>query len=123
VVGAAIVVVARLFLPGDGGNPPLEAMLRGLPAPRSARGGRRWSGDAGHDCRNQSPGGPRRCPGRAAAWHGWLLLAGGFLVGLIALIADGLGSDSQDVLFSGQASIPALISEASCAIRRGLVTP
>jgi H+/Cl- antiporter ClcA len=45
-----------------------------------------------------------------------LILAGGLLVGLIALVADGLGSDSQDVLFSGQASIPALVSETSTGI-------
>jgi H+/Cl- antiporter ClcA len=41
------------------------------------------------------------------------VLAGGLLVGLIAQAADGLGADSQDVLFSGQASIPALITETS----------
>lgn len=45
-----------------------------------------------------------------------LLLAGGLLVGLIALLADGLGADSQDVLFSGQASIPALVAEGSTGI-------
>ena len=44
------------------------------------------------------------------------LLAGGFAVGLIALVADGLGTDSQDVLFSGQASIPALIAETSTGV-------
>ncbi len=44
-----------------------------------------------------------------------LLLAGGFAVGLIALLADALGADSQDVLFSGQASIPALLAETSTA--------
>ena len=40
-----------------------------------------------------------------------LLLAGGLAVGLIALVADGLGADSQDVLFSGQYSIPDVISD------------
>jgi H+/Cl- antiporter ClcA len=45
-----------------------------------------------------------------------LLLAGGLAIGLIAFIADGLGANSQDVLFSGQASIPALISETSTGI-------
>ena len=42
-----------------------------------------------------------------------LLLAGGLTVGLVAWAADLLGSDSQDVLFSGQASIPALLAETS----------
>jgi H+/Cl- antiporter ClcA len=45
-----------------------------------------------------------------------LLLGGGLAVGAIALLADALGADSQDVLFSGQASIPALISEDSTGI-------
>jgi H+/Cl- antiporter ClcA len=44
------------------------------------------------------------------------LLAGGLAVGFIALVADALGADSQDVLFSGQASIPALVSESSTGI-------
>jgi len=44
------------------------------------------------------------------------LIAGGFAVGLIALVADGLGTDSQNVLFSGQASIPALIAETSTGV-------
>ena len=45
-----------------------------------------------------------------------LLLAGGLAVGLVALLADGLGANSQDVLFSGQASIPALLAEQSTGI-------
>ena len=40
----------------------------------------------------------------------YLLLAGGLAVGLIAQLADALGANSQDVLFSGQASIPVLVS-------------
>ena len=40
-----------------------------------------------------------------------LLLAGGLAVGLIALLADVLGADSQDVLFSGQYSIPDVIGD------------
>jgi len=44
-----------------------------------------------------------------------LLLAGGLAVGLIAFAADVLGANSQDVLFSGQASIPALLAETSTA--------
>jgi hypothetical protein len=31
-----------------------------------------------------------------------VLIAGGLAVGLLALAADGLGADAQDVLFSGQ---------------------
>jgi H+/Cl- antiporter ClcA len=46
----------------------------------------------------------------------WFLIGGGFAVGLIALVADGLGADSQDVLFSGQAAIPSLIGEDSTGI-------
>jgi chloride channel protein, CIC family len=42
-----------------------------------------------------------------------LLLAGGLAVGVIAEVADLLGANSQDVLFSGQASIPALLAESS----------
>ena len=45
-----------------------------------------------------------------------LLPAGGLAVGALALIADGLGASSQDVLFSGQASIPSLVSEDSTRI-------
>jgi len=45
-----------------------------------------------------------------------LLLAGGLTVGLLAQIADWLGADSQDVLFSGQASLPALVAEDSTKI-------
>jgi H+/Cl- antiporter ClcA len=45
-----------------------------------------------------------------------LLLAGGLMVGLLALAADGLGADSQDVLFSGQASLPQLLTESSASV-------
>jgi H+/Cl- antiporter ClcA len=38
------------------------------------------------------------------------------LVGATALVARWLGADSQDVLFSGQESIPAVIGERSTAI-------
>jgi chloride channel protein, CIC family len=60
--------------------------------------------------RRVAGGGARRL-GTAA-----FLLAGGLAVGLIALLADGLGADSQDVLFSGQASIPALLAETSTGV-------
>jgi H+/Cl- antiporter ClcA len=45
-----------------------------------------------------------------------LLLAGGLAVGIVAEVADLLGANSQDVLFSGQASIPALLAEQSAKI-------
>jgi H+/Cl- antiporter ClcA len=40
-----------------------------------------------------------------------LLLGGGLAVGLLAQLAQWAGDDSQDVLFSGQAAVPALIGE------------
>jgi H+/Cl- antiporter ClcA len=40
-----------------------------------------------------------------------LLLGGGLTVGLMAQLAEWAGDDSQDVLFSGQAAVPALIGE------------
>ena len=45
-----------------------------------------------------------------------LLLAGGLAVGVVAQVADLLGANSQDVLFSGQASVPAVIAEQSTKI-------
>jgi chloride channel protein, CIC family len=45
-----------------------------------------------------------------------LLLGGGLAVGVLAEVADALGADSQDVLFSGQASVPALVAETSTKI-------
>ena len=45
-----------------------------------------------------------------------LLLGGGLATGALALLADGLGANSQDVLFSGQASIPGLVTEDSTRI-------
>ncbi|HKP21441.1 MAG TPA: chloride channel protein [Thermoleophilaceae bacterium] len=44
------------------------------------------------------------------------LVAGGLAVGLIALLADALGADSQDILFSGQHSISPLVTETSTGI-------
>jgi len=44
------------------------------------------------------------------------LIGGGLIVGGLALAADGLGADSQDVLFSGQHSIAPLIAETSTGI-------
>jgi len=52
--------------------------------------------------------------------HRWgmsaLLLAGGLAVGLLAQIGDLLGADPQDVLFSGQTSVPVLVGEDSARI-------
>jgi H+/Cl- antiporter ClcA len=52
--------------------------------------------------------------------RGWsmpaLLLAGGLATGLLAALADLLGANSQDVLFSGQASVPDLVAEDSAGI-------
>ncbi|HET6682742.1 MAG TPA: chloride channel protein [Gaiella sp.] len=45
-----------------------------------------------------------------------LLLGGGLAVGLLAELADVLGANPLDVLFSGQASIPAVIDEDSTKI-------
>jgi H+/Cl- antiporter ClcA len=45
-----------------------------------------------------------------------LLLSGGFVVGVAALVARGLGANSQDVLFSGQSSIPTVVAEQSIKI-------
>jgi H+/Cl- antiporter ClcA len=45
-----------------------------------------------------------------------LLIGGGLAVGLIAQVADWLGADSQDVLFSGQAGVPDLAADESTRI-------
>ena len=45
-----------------------------------------------------------------------LLVGGGLAVGLLAQTADWLGADSQDVLFSGQASVPDLVASDSTKI-------
>jgi H+/Cl- antiporter ClcA len=58
----------------------------------------------------------RVAAGEERAGIGRLLLAGGLAVGLIAVVADALGADSQDVLFSGQASIPGLVQETSAGV-------
>ena len=42
-----------------------------------------------------------------------LLLAGGLAVGALAELAGALGADTQDVLFSGQASVPALVTDST----------
>jgi chloride channel protein, CIC family len=45
-----------------------------------------------------------------------LLVGGGLVVGLLALGADLLGADSQDVLFSGQTAIPLIVGETSAGV-------
>ena len=45
-----------------------------------------------------------------------LLLGGGLAVGVLAEVADLLGANSQDVLFSGQTSVPGLVTETSTKI-------
>ena len=45
-----------------------------------------------------------------------LLVLGGLAVGLLAQTADWLGANSQDVLFSGQASVPGLVTSDSTKI-------
>jgi H+/Cl- antiporter ClcA len=50
-----------------------------------------------------------------------LLLAGGLAVGVLAVVADALGASSQDVLFSGQYSMTALVAEDSAKILLVLV--
>jgi len=45
-----------------------------------------------------------------------LLLAGGAATGLLAALADALGADPKDVLFSGQTAIPNVIAESSAGI-------
>ena len=54
--------------------------------------------------------------GRARLGMPALLLLGGLAVGGLALLADALGADSQDVLFSGQASVPGLVQEDSARV-------
>ena len=45
-----------------------------------------------------------------------LLLSGGAAVGGLALVADALGANPEDVLFSGQSSLPGLVAEASAGV-------
>ena len=56
----------------------------------------------------------RRGPARIGM--GATLVLGGLAVGALALLADALGADSQDVLFSGQDAVPALVAEDSARV-------
>ncbi len=62
----------------------------------------------------------RLATGVAAPRGSWstmpvLLLGGGLAVGAVALLADALGAESQEVLFSGQSALPELLAEGSAA--------
>ena len=64
--------------------------------------------------------------GTARLGTGWrgvtvFLVAGGLAVGLLAAGAEQLGLNSQDVLFSGQASIPAVASQTSAVALTTLI--
>jgi H+/Cl- antiporter ClcA len=54
-----------------------------------------------------------RVAGAPRLGMGTLLLLGGLAVGALAELADLLGADSQDVLFSGQASVPTLVHDST----------
>jgi H+/Cl- antiporter ClcA len=54
--------------------------------------------------------------GRSRRSKPLLLVLGGLAVGLLAQTADWLGANSQDVLFSGQASVPGLVTSDSTKI-------
>jgi hypothetical protein len=45
-----------------------------------------------------------------------LLILGGLSVGLLAQAASWLGADAENVLFSGQAGVPAVVAEDSATI-------
>ncbi len=45
-----------------------------------------------------------------------LLIGGGLCVGLLALVADALGAQPNEIFFSGQAAVPELVQETSAGI-------
>ena len=55
-------------------------------------------------------------PGRTSLGTPAVLLGGGLAVGALALLADALGASPEEVLYSGQEAIPALITEDSAGI-------
>ena len=91
------------------GLPSYDGDAPGGPTRRSRRRNRRGCGDARGPPRSAtaSMGSSRRMACRLCS------IAGGLAVGLLAELADILGGDSQDVLFSGQDSVPAIIAEDS----------
>ena len=109
---------------GDWGGLEAQGLVVPEPAPvqrdaprRPAR--RHRGGDPRRPGRRRGPP-PRRSPRRPRAPAGRparsLLVGGGLAVGLLAQTADWLGADSQDVLFSGQASVPDLVASDSTKI-------
>ncbi len=60
-------------------------------------------------------GGGQRRLGESTIGVTVFLVAGGLTVGVLAVVAGELGADPQDVLFSGQQSIPAAVSQSSFA--------
>jgi H+/Cl- antiporter ClcA len=60
--------------------------------------------------------GPLSSRGPAKLGMPGLLLLGGLAVGVLAELADLLNSDSQDVLFSGQSSVPAIVAAGSTSM-------
>ncbi|MQA74645.1 MAG: chloride channel protein [Solirubrobacterales bacterium] len=44
------------------------------------------------------------------------LVGGALAIGLVALIAEGLGAQSKDVLFSGQETVPEIVAEGSVGV-------
>jgi H+/Cl- antiporter ClcA len=57
----------------------------------------------------------RASAGTARTRYG-VLLVGGLLVGVIAQVAQWLGADSQEVLFSGQSAVPQELAENSVRV-------
>lgn len=55
-------------------------------------------------------------PGRLRLGMPALLVGGGLTVGVLALLADPLGADSSDVLFSGQTSVSGIVAEDSARV-------
>jgi H+/Cl- antiporter ClcA len=53
---------------------------------------------------------------RAPAGMAVSLIGGALAVGALALAADALGADSQEVLFSGQTSVPALVASGTTKV-------
>lgn len=61
-------------------------------------------------------GGRRTVASQARLGMAPLLVAGGLAVGVLAVVADALGANPQDVLFSGQSSLETLAAEDSAKI-------
>ena len=100
---------------GAGTHRSEPAAVRGPPPGRPVDGDRgRYRVGAGADRHPPAGRGDRWTSG--ATRHAGLLLAGGVAVGALALAARALGADSQDVLFSGQASIGVAVDATSISV-------